>query len=150
MKRIMFVCQKNSCRSQMAEGFARASNKGKNFEVVSAGLEASVVHPTAITVMAEISIDISHHSSKLLSKFKPQDFDVVAFVCGSGKTLPPEWYMTEIFQEWMVEDPYEATLEKFREVRDEVREQVDLLLTFLILKSQQRNAIDYQSIEEEI
>lgn len=135
MKRIMFVCQKNSCRSQMAEGFTRASKKSQNFvEVTSAGLEASIVHPKAIAVMAEVGIDISNHTSKLLTNFNPQDFDVVASVCGSGKNLPPDWYMVEIFQEWMVEDPYDATLEKFRDVRDEVKEQVDLLLTFLRLK----------------
>lgn len=134
MKRIMFVCQKNSCRSQMAEGFARASKKSENFEVASAGLEASTVHPITIAVMAEVGIDISHHMSKLLTNFKPQDFDAVASMCGCGKDLTLEWQMVEIFQEWMVEDPHHATLDKFREVRDEVKEQVDLLLIFLRLK----------------
>ncbi|MEO1342209.1 MAG: ArsC family transcriptional regulator, partial [Cyanobacteria bacterium J06635_13] len=58
MKKVMFVCRRNSCRSQMAEGFARTLGKDK-IEVVSSGLEASRVHPTAIKVMSEIGIDLT-------------------------------------------------------------------------------------------
>ncbi|NEP54632.1 MAG: ArsC family transcriptional regulator, partial [Moorea sp. SIO3C2] len=57
MKQIMFVCKRNSCRSQMAEGFAKTLGQGK-ISVTSSGLEASRVHPTAIQVMDEINIDI--------------------------------------------------------------------------------------------
>ena len=66
MKRLMFVCKRNSCRSQMAEGFAR--NLGtESFEVVSAGLESSNVNPTAVDVMREAGVDISAQTSKPLS-----------------------------------------------------------------------------------
>ena len=58
MKRVMFVCKKNSARSQMAEGFAKTLGKGK-IEVTSSGLEASQVRPEAIATMKEIGIDIT-------------------------------------------------------------------------------------------
>jgi arsenate reductase (thioredoxin) len=58
MKKVMFVCKRNSCRSQMAEGFAKLLGKNKII-VNSSGLEASKVHSTAIKVMEEIGIDIT-------------------------------------------------------------------------------------------
>ena len=72
VKRMMFVCKKNSCRSQMAEGFARKLGEGK-INVTSSGLEASRVHPTAIEVMSEIGIDISNQTSKPLIDTPPAE-----------------------------------------------------------------------------
>ncbi|NET93300.1 MAG: ArsC family transcriptional regulator, partial [Okeania sp. SIO1H2] len=69
MKKVMFVCRRNSCRSQMAEGFARTLGEGK-IEVTSSGLEASRVHPTAIVVMSEVGIDLNSQTSDALSDFK--------------------------------------------------------------------------------
>ncbi len=66
MKRIMFICKKNSRRSQMAEGFARTLGAGK-IEVSSSGLEVSHVDPISVEVMAEIGIDISNQTSKALN-----------------------------------------------------------------------------------
>lgn len=145
MKRVMFVCQKNSCRSQMAEGFARNLEKGSLSIISSAGLQASQVHPLAVQVMSEVGIDISNQTSKLLGEFNPQEYDVVASMCGCGLDLPPDWLMTEIFQEWMVDDPSEQPLETFRQVRDEVRKQVEILLLFLSLRRQQLVSIDSHS-----
>lgn len=65
MKRVMFVCNKNSARSQMAEGFARTFGAGR-IEVASTGLEASFVRPEAIATMQEIGIDISNQTSKAI------------------------------------------------------------------------------------
>jgi protein-tyrosine-phosphatase len=65
MKRVMFVCKKNSRRSQMAEGFARTLGEGK-IAVTSSGLEASQVDPTTTQVMSEVGIDISEQTSKSL------------------------------------------------------------------------------------
>jgi arsenate reductase len=63
MKRVMFVCKRNSCRSQMAEGFAKTLGEGK-IAITSSGLEASHVHPTAIQVMEEIDVDIKEKSGE--------------------------------------------------------------------------------------
>jgi arsenate reductase len=88
MKKVMFVCKRNSCRSQIAEGFAKTLGSGK-IEVTSSGLEASRVHPTAIAVMSEIGIDISNQTSDPLSNFNADDYDAVISMCGCGVNLPP-------------------------------------------------------------
>ena len=122
MKRVMFVCKKNSARSQMAEGFAKVFGKGK-IEVISSGLEASHVRPEAIATMHDIGIDISEQTSKALTEFKPEDFDIVISLCGCGVNLPEEWLQREGFEDWQLEDPAEKP-EIFPRVRDEVKERV--------------------------
>jgi arsenate reductase (thioredoxin) len=122
MKRVMFVCKKNSARSQMAEGFARHLGAGK-IEVTSSGLEASTVRPEAIATMQAAGIDITSQTSKALSEFKAEDFDVVISLCGCGVNLPPEWVTREVFQDWQLDDPAEQP-EIFPRVRDEVRDRV--------------------------
>ena len=126
MKRVMFVCKKNSARSQMAEGFAKTLGQGK-IEVVSSGLEASQVRPEAIATMQEIGIDISDQHSKPLSDFNAEDFDVVISLCGCGVNLPTDWILREVFQDWQLDDPAEQ-LEIFPRVRDEVKDRVTQLI----------------------
>jgi arsenate reductase (thioredoxin) len=126
MKRVMFVCKKNSARSQMAEGFARHLGAGK-IEVTSSGLEASTVRPEAIATMKDAGIDITSQTSKALSEFKAEDFDVVISLCGCGVNLPPEWVTREVFQDWQLDDPAEQP-EIFPRVREEVRDRVTKLI----------------------
>ncbi len=123
----MFVCRRNSCRSQMAEGFARTLGKDK-IEVTSSGLEASRVHPTAIEVMSEIGIDISKQTSDPLSDFNAEDYDAVISMCGCGKGLPPEWVMQSVFEDWELDDPDGQPIETFHRVRDEIKERVAKLI----------------------
>ena len=130
MKRVMFVCKKNSRRSQMAEGFARTLGAGM-IEVASSGLEASKVDPKAVEVMAEIGIDISNQTSKPLSDFKSDDYDAVISLCGCGVNLPEAWVLREIFQDWQLDDPEGQPIETFYRVRDEIKERVASLLTKL-------------------
>ena len=125
MKRVMFVCKKNSARSQMAEGWAKALGSGK-IAVTSSGLEASQVRPEAIATMKDIGIDISTQTSKPLSNFNPEDFDVVISLCGCGVNLPPEW-LTRVFEDWQLDDPAEQP-EIFPRVRDQIKEQVTKLI----------------------
>lgn len=126
MKRVMFVCKKNSARSQMAEGFARHLGVGK-IEVTSSGLEASQIRPEAIATMKDVGIDITSQTSKALNEFKPEDFDVVISLCGCGVNLPPAWVTREVFQDWQLDDPAEQP-EIFPRVRDEVRDRVTKLI----------------------
>ncbi|NET26320.1 arsenate reductase, glutathione/glutaredoxin type [Okeania sp. SIO1I7] len=126
MKRVMFVCKKNSARSQMAEAFAKKLGKDK-IAVTSSGLEASQVNPHAIQAMSDIGIDISDQTSKALSDFQPQDFDVVISLCGCGINLPPEWLTQEVFEDWQLEDPAEKP-EIFPQVRDDIQERVGNLI----------------------
>ncbi len=132
MKRVMFVCKKNSCRSQMAEGFARHLGEGK-IDVTSSGLEASEVNPTAVQVMSEIGIDISSQTSKPLSDFQPEDYDIVISLCGCGVNLPEAWVLREVFQDWQLDDPADQPIETFHRVRDEIKERVETLIESVAL-----------------
>ncbi len=127
MKKVMFVCRRNSCRSQMAEGFARTLGAGK-IEVTSSGLEASRVHPTAIEVMSEVDIDLKTQTSDALNDFTAADYDAVISMCGCGTSLPPGWVTQEIFEDWELEDPDGKPLETFHRVRDEIKERVTKLV----------------------
>ncbi|MBE7384604.1 MAG: arsenate reductase, glutathione/glutaredoxin type [Leptolyngbya sp. SIO1E4] len=133
MKRVMFVCKKNSSRSQMAEGFAKTLGAGK-IEVTSSGLEASQVRPEAITTMKDVGIDISDQTSDALSDFSPENFDAVISLCGCGVNLPPEWLTREYFDDWQLDDPAEQP-EIFPRVRNEVKERVEALIAKLTAES---------------
>lgn len=129
MTRVMFVCKKNSARSQMAEGFAKHLGSG-TIEVTSSGLEASQVRPEAIATMKDAGIDITGQTSKALSDFNAEDFDVVISLCGCGVNLPSEWVTREVFEDWQLDDPAEQP-EIFPRVRDEIRERVTRLIESL-------------------
>lgn len=129
MKKVMFVCKKNSARSQMAEGFARTLGNGK-IAVTSSGLEASHVRPEAIAAMREVGIDISDQASKPLSDFQPEEFDAVISLCGCGVNLPAEWLTRDLFEDWQLDDPAEQP-DIFPRVRDEIRERVEQLIAIL-------------------
>lgn len=125
----MFVCKRNSARSQMAEGFARILGEGR-IAVTSSGLEASQMNPGAIEAMHAVEIDISHQISKPLSDFDPDDFDVTISLCGCGVNLPEDWVTREIFEDWQLEDPAEQP-DLFPSVRDEIRARVSRLIESL-------------------
>ncbi len=130
MKNIMFVCKKNSRRSQMAEGFARTLGAGK-IGVNSSGLSSSQVDPITVQVMAEIGIDISAQTSKPLSDFNPEDYDAVISLCGCGVNLPEAWVLRDIFADWQLDDPEGHPIEKFREVRSQVKARVEKLIALM-------------------
>ncbi|WP_191757752.1 arsenate reductase, glutathione/glutaredoxin type [Komarekiella delphini-convector] len=130
MKRVMFVCKKNSRRSQMAEGFARTLGAGK-IAVSSSGLESSHVDPKSVDIMSEIGIDISNQTSKALSDFNPEDYDAVISLCGCGVNLPEAWVLRDVFEDWQLDDPEGQSIETFRRVRDEVKERVVKLIESL-------------------
>lgn len=126
----MFVCKKNSRRSQMAEGFTKTLGEGK-IAVFSSGLASSQVDPISVQVMSEIGIDISNQTSKPLSDFNPEDFDVVISLCGCGVNLPEAWVLRDVFADWQLDDPEGHDIETFRRVRDEVKARVIELIASL-------------------
>lgn len=132
MKRVMFVCKKNSRRSQMAEGFARTLGEGKIL-ATSSGLEGSEVDSITVQVMSEIGIDISNQTSKPLYNFNPEDYDAVISLCGCGINLPESWVLRDVFEDWQLDDPEGESIETFRRVRDEVKERVENLILLLSL-----------------
>lgn len=125
-KRILILCTANSARSQMAEGLMRHDH-GEHFEVKSAGTKATLVRPEAITVMAEIGIDISGHRSKVIDEFAGQDFDYVLTVCDNAKESCPIFPGHGNRLHHNFEDPAatqgteEERLSSFRRVRDQIR-----------------------------
>ncbi len=133
-KHIMFVCRKNSARSQMAEGFARQlcveQHQSEPLQISSSGLEASQVRPEAIAAMSAVGIDISQQTSDALDTFDPEDFDVVISLCGCGSILPEPWLRRTVFEDWQLDDPAENP-EIFPRVRDEIRGRVKTLLLSL-------------------
>ncbi len=89
-QKVLFLCTGNSCRSQMAEGWARAL-KGDVIEAYSAGIETHGLNPNAVKVMAEAGVDISGHQSKSVDDLKDVDFDGVVTVCGHANETCPMW-----------------------------------------------------------
>lgn len=128
-KRVLFLCTANSCRSQMAEGIINHFFRDK-IAAFSAGTEASYVHPTAIEVMKEISIDISRHQSKNLTAFDGQSFDYVITLCGSANEACPLYIGATKKTHIGFDDPAKARgtkeeiLKEFRRVRDEIKEKL--------------------------
>ena len=86
--KILFLCTGNSCRSQMAEGWARHL-KADSIEPFSAGIQPKSLDPFAVKVMAEAGVDISSHRSKHLNELKGMTFDYVITVCDSANESCP-------------------------------------------------------------
>jgi arsenate reductase len=125
--RVLILCTGNSCRSHMAEGIL-INLAGDLVEVHSAGSKpAGFVHPMAIAVMAEIGIDISHHSSKHLGEFLDSDIQVAITVCGNADQACPAFPGQLERHHWGFDDPAHARgtdgeiLEEFRRVRNEIQ-----------------------------
>ena len=85
---VLFLCTGNSCRSQMAEGWARAL-KGEQIDAFSAGIETHGLNPRAVKVMAEVGVDISGHRSKTIADLPKKDFDYVVTVCDHARESCP-------------------------------------------------------------
>lgn len=133
MKKIMFLCTANSCRSQMAEGFARAFGRGI-VEVYSAGLMAAGVHKRAIAVMKEAGIDISEQKSKEIDEKLMSQMDIVITLCGHAEEYCP-WTPPGITRiHWPIKDPVgtigseDYIMNEFRRARDEIKEKVKELI----------------------
>jgi len=116
MFRILFVCLGNSCRSQMAEGFARAYGNGV-WEAESAGMmPATIVAPLTRQVMSEKGIDLGDQFPKPLAWVRPDSFDLIVNL--TDLLLPPE--ITAPVRISEVRDPIGASEKVYRQVRDEI------------------------------
>ncbi len=133
--KILFLCTGNSCRSQMAEGWARHL-KGDVLEPYSAGVETHGLNPNAVKVMAEAGVDISGHQSKHVDTLLNVGLDHVITVCGAAHescpVFPGETKITHV----AFDDPpklakdaqtEEEALAHYRRVRDEIRQFVESL-----------------------
>jgi arsenate reductase len=133
---LLFLCTGNSCRSQMAEGWARHLG-GAGIEVESAGIEAHGKNPRAIRAMRAAGVDISQQQSKTLSPGMLEAADVVITVCGHADEACPVLPAYVQKEHWPLDDPARATGSEqeisrvFEASRDEIRRRVADLLARL-------------------
>ncbi|MFA5553758.1 MAG: arsenate reductase ArsC [Phycisphaerae bacterium] len=124
--KVLFLCTGNSCRSQMAEGWARHL-KGDIIEAFSAGVNPVNVSQRAIKVMAQAGVDISNHRSKHVEELTGLDFDYVVTVCDSAKEHCPFFANARKMIHKSFSDPAntsgtdEQVMAEFRRVRDEIK-----------------------------
>lgn len=121
--RLLVLCTHNSARSQMAEGWLRhyAHDLGLEAEVFSAGTEQTVVKPHAITVMAEVGIDLTSHTSKTIVDLPDKwNFEIVLTVCDSANEACPVYPAETTRLHVSFPDPSGQSLEAWREVRDAI------------------------------
>ena len=125
--RILVLCTGNSCRSQMAHGFLQSFDSHQ--EVYSAGTSpAEHVHPLAISVMAEVGIDISHHVPRNVKEYLDEPWDYVITVCGGANETCPI-FVGKVGKRIHIgfDDPSnvvgskEHVISEFRRVRDDIR-----------------------------
>lgn len=130
---LLFLCTGNSCRSQMAEGWARALS-GDWLQVRSAGIEAHGKNPRAIAVMAEAGVDISAQTSNKVDADGLEWADHVVTVCGHADEHCPVLPSGTSKEHWPLQDPAKAqgtedqVMAVFRDSRDELRNRVSDLI----------------------
>jgi len=127
-RKVLFLCTGNACRSQMAEGWARALH-GERLEVHSAGVAPAGLDPRAVRVMAEAGIDLARHRSKHLSEFDGVELDLVVTVCDRARESCPVFPGSTRHLHAGFDDPprlaagapdEQAALSHYRRVRDEI------------------------------
>jgi arsenate reductase len=130
---ILFLCTGNSCRSQMAEGWAKWYGRPL-FEIQSAGIEAHGKNPRAIAVMKEVGVDISDQESTRVTGDMLAQADLVVTVCGHADEHCPALPPGTKKEHWPLEDPAKAQgteeeiMEQFRASRDDIKARVKELL----------------------
>jgi arsenate reductase len=133
--KILFLCTGNSCRSQMAEGWARHL-KGDSIQAFSAGLEAHGLNPNAVQVMQESGVDITCQKSQKTEEVETIPFDFVITVCSHADANCPIFSCSTTVVHFGFDDPpklaenaktEEEALNHYRKVRDEIRIFVETL-----------------------
>ena len=127
---ILFVCVENAGRSQMAEGFFNKSAP-EGYRAISAGTKpVSQINPVAIEVMKEVGIDISNQKSKEITEdMMRNSFKTVNMGC-IDKESCPTLFLPNVL-DWKLEDPKDKSVEKVREIRDEIDQRVKELVAGL-------------------
>jgi len=128
MKKILFVCVENSCRSQMAQGFFNSFTKDAMAD--SAGTQPlENVDPVAVKVMNEVGVDIENNKPKHLTFEMNNEFDyIVTMGCVDGCPITPKNKTIE----WNIEDPKGKNIEFYRRIRDQIESNVKKLINEVI------------------
>ncbi|PBC36508.1 heat-shock protein HtpX [Rhodococcus sp. ACS1] len=126
---VLFVCVHNAGRSQMAAGFL-THLAGDRIEVRSAGsAPAKTINPAAVAAMAELGIDISGQSPKILTPDTVESSDVV-ITMGCGDTCPV--FPGVSYRDWALDDPAGKGVDAVRPIRDEIKARVEALIAELV------------------
>ena len=126
---VLFVCVHNAGRSQMAAGFMTHLGEGR-VEVLSAGsAPKDSINSIAVEAMAEVGIDISKNSPKVLTTGAVEQSDAV-ITMGCGDVCP--FYPGKRYEDWVLDDPAGQGIESVRVIRDEIKARVEALLTELL------------------
>lgn len=129
MKKVLFICTQNACRSQIAEAVVGQALEGI-VQTFSAGTEPAGVHPLAVKVLEEEGMDISQARSKHIDEFNGQAFDLVITLCGGAAESCPFWPGQGKRIHVGFDDPAAVKgdeakrLDAFRKVRDEIKERL--------------------------
>lgn len=130
MKKIYFLCTGNSCRSQMAEGYAHSILPKSDFEIRSAGIETHGLNPKAVKVMAEDGIDISNQTSDLIDMDYFKSANLIVTLCGDAKDKCPTIPKGVAHVHWDLKDPAQAMgseeeiISEFRKTRDLIKDRI--------------------------
>jgi arsenate reductase len=125
MKKVLFVCVENSCRSQIAEAFGKIYGKDK-IEAYSSGSKPSgIVNPKAIQSMKEVGYDLSTHDSKSLQEIPQEEYEyAITMGCGDECLLVKAKHRAD----WEIPDPKHMEPEEFNKIRDLIEEKVKNLI----------------------
>jgi arsenate reductase len=124
-KKVAFICVHNSCRSQMAEAWAKKLGND-DLEVYSAGTESyHEVKPLAVQVMDEVGVDMSDQRPKLLNEI-PEEVDIL-ITMGCNVVCP--FVPNSHSEDWGLDDPSGGPIDGYRETRDLIKEKVENLIS---------------------
>jgi arsenate reductase (thioredoxin) len=130
VKKVLFVCVENAGRSQMAEAFANKYGEEKVVVSSAGNKPADKVNPVVVEVMKEKGFDISVNEPKLLTFQRAQDSDlIVTMGCNDQGICPGPFFKPTV--DWELEDPKGKSIEKVREIRDEIERRVQKLIAEL-------------------
>lgn len=129
MKKVLFVCVENACRSQMADAFFNKLASGKAIAMSAGTKPSNMVNSKAIKVMKEIGVDMDKQKPKLLTQEMIENADKLITMGCEADFCPVPSLKTE---DWKIEDPSGKSIEKFREVRDKIRQKVEKLIEELV------------------
>ena len=132
MKNILFLCTGNSCRSQMAEGWAKLL-KSEKYNFYSAGTKEHGLNPRAVTVMREVGVDISGQKSKTINDLPETNMDYIVTLCSDADETCPHFAGGKVFHHGFDDPPKitadfddeEEILNIYRRVRDEIKDFVN-------------------------
>lgn len=126
-KTVLFVCVENAGRSQIAEGFFR-KYAPLQYKAISAGTKpVSQINPIAVEVMKEVGIDISSQKSKDITEDMMRNSNLIVNMGCMEKESCPTLFLHNVL-DWNIEDPKGKSIERVREIRDEIEQRVKVIV----------------------